>query len=166
MPSPNPWTEQDGEQLRELHATGKSLHAIAKTMNRSKHTISRRAAAAGLTWDRTRTRTATTALKDDAKQRRARLSLLLLQRAEELLQQMDQPFLAFSFGGRDNTYTEHQLDRPPPGDIRNLMNAVGIAISKHADLEQIDSAHQADDAKSLLAGLGRALGVNDTPTAS
>ncbi len=52
MAAPRPWTDTDDTTLRQLHAAGKSLHAIAGDLGRSKAVVSRYAKQAGLSWDR------------------------------------------------------------------------------------------------------------------
>jgi hypothetical protein len=36
----------------------------------------------------------------------------------------------YSFGGRDNTYEEHKLDRPPVEVVRNAVTTAAIAFDK------------------------------------
>lgn len=134
-----PWTPAEDTILRALHEAGRSLHAIAKEMGRSKDTISKKAAALGLTWDRTRTAAAAQAVVVDNKARRVALTATLYTRAEEFLQQITEPHLVFNFGGKENDYNSRLLDRPPTGDIRNLMQSASIALQRARDLENVDA---------------------------
>jgi transposase-like protein len=156
-----PWTDTDQARLLELHAAGQSLHSIAKQLGRSKETISRKATAAGLTWDRTRTAAAAQAVTIDNKARRAALESKLLAKADDLINAIDSPFLAFSFGGKDNTYNEHHLDRPPTSDIRNLMQSAGIAIDRSLKLADHDSGAAGAAVIGLLQQTAAALGLRD-----
>lgn len=157
--SARPWTPAEDTILRALHEAGRSLHSIAAEMGRSKDTISKKAAALGLTWDRSRTAAAAQAVVIDNKARRALLVGTLYTRAEELLAQITEPHTVFNFGGKNNSYNEHLLDRPPTGDIRNLMQSASIALQRAVHLEQVDATGGVEKERSLLAQLGEALGV-------
>lgn len=115
------------------------LNQLAREFGVSPDTISRIAKTEGVTFERTATKNATAAKQADNAARRAELSQRLLDRAVEALGQMDSEFLVFNFGGRDNTYAEHRLDRPPTGDLRNLMTVAAIAVDKHLAIERHDS---------------------------
>jgi hypothetical protein len=81
--SPRPWTEEDDATLRRLHGSGLALHSISKEMKRAKDTVSKKAAALGLSFDRTVTAAATHAARVDAKSRQATLELGLLTDVEK-----------------------------------------------------------------------------------
>lgn len=83
-----PWTSVDDTRLRELHASGVTLHAATGEMGRSKSTISRHSALLGLGWDRAQTKRAAQAKKADAEGRRAQLKLDLLDDAARLREQL------------------------------------------------------------------------------
>lgn len=153
-----PVTDEERAAILDTLRTTENLSETARRHRRSLDTIRRIAAAAGVdVADRTRTRAATEAAKVDAAARRERLKDLLAQRAVEFLEQMDQPFLAFNFGGKDNTYAEHRLQRPPTGDIRNLMQSAGIAVQRLTDLERVDGNPRDDEARSMLGALATGL---------
>lgn len=133
------WTEAETDRLRALHAAGKSLHAIAAEMGRGKGTISAKAKAAGLAWDREQVQAATQAKVADARERRATLQLRLLDDAERLREQLWQPAKWGNFGGRENTYNEVILDQPLFADKLKLMQAVGIAVDRSLKLADHDS---------------------------
>lgn len=164
MPPPRRWTPEESDRLRELHAAGRTLGQCATEMGRDKGTISKRAKTLGLTWDRAQVHAATVAKVRDAAARRADLELRLLDDAERLRQQLWQPAIVFNFGGRDNTYEERTLDKPPVADQLKIMQAVGVAIDRALRIADHDTNAGADDAKNLLTSLGRALGVNDATT--
>lgn len=151
------WTPEEDATLRRLHATGKSLHAIAQEMSRSKGTISRKAADLGLTWDRAQVAKATEAHRVDARARRQAITTKLYDKAEQLLEQIDQPHIVFSIGGKDNVYTEHTLDRPPTGDIRNLMLSVTAALQRALDLEKYDGDGGVVEAVGMLDQIANAI---------
>ena len=136
---------------------GKSRNSIARERDVSPATVSNIARENSLNFDRTLTETATRAKQVDNKARRAALAERLLDKATDLLDLMDQPYLVYAFGGKDNDYNEHLRDRPPATDLRNLMTSAAVAIDKHAVLEKLDSDTGAADAKSMLGALGEAL---------
>ena len=160
-----PWTHDEDTRLRDLHAAGHTLHAAATEMARSKATVCRHAKLLGLGWDRGQTVAATKAKKLDADARRAQLKLDLLDDAARLRQQLWKPTTVFSFGGKDNVYREHDVPQPPHIDQLKLVQATSAAINAYGRLESLDTAADTDDAKSLLAQLGAALGVNDGASA-
>jgi hypothetical protein len=162
----SPWTTDENDRLRELHAAGHTLHAVAAEMGRSKATVSRHAALLGLGWDRAQTKDATKAKKADADARRAQLKLDLLEDAAKLREQLWKPTTVFSFGGKDNTFNSRELDQPPHVDQLKLVQATSAAINAYGRLEQLDTAADTDDAKSMLAQLGRALGIDDSAAAT
>ncbi len=108
-------------------------------------------------WSREQTKNATAASVADSKARRAAISAKFLTKADELLDQIDRPHLVFSFGGKDNTFNQKTLDRPPTGDIRNLMIAAATAFDKHVVAEKHDTDSGADAAKSMLGQLAAGL---------
>lgn len=115
-----------------------------------------------LTFDRSATKRATEARQADNASVRAELTGLLYLRAREALQQMVQPHLVFAFGGKENSYNQHKLDRPPTGDLRNLMTVAGIAVQRAAELDRFDA--DARDKPAVDAWLETMLGgASSTP---
>jgi len=157
--APRPWTQADTDALKDAHAEGLSLNATAAKIGRPKSVTSRYAAQLGLGWDRTRTAVAAHARHVDAKARRAELQHALLDDAARLREQLFAPCLVHSFGGRDNTYAEHALERPPFADQLKIVQAVGTAIDKSLRLADHDSGASAENARSMLASLGEAMGI-------
>src|SRR5690606_41289059 len=74
-------------------------------------------------FDRSQTKRATEAAQADNAAIRAIISRRLLEKANELLDQMDRPYRVFSYGGKDTTSRERILDRPTPVVLRNIMTA-------------------------------------------
>jgi len=77
-------------------------------------------------FDRTRVERATIAAAADARALRQELELMFLAEARAALGKLHGPYLAFSFGGKDNTYAERQLTEPTDTAYRNY--AVGAAV--------------------------------------
>lgn len=157
-PKARPVTDEDRRRVAELHSLGHSRNEIARRMGRSGRTVSRLADDLGLDFERgERTRAATEAKKVDAAARRAQLALDLLSDAARLRQQLWQPTIVYSFGGRDNTYEEHTLPEPPHADKLRLVQAVSIAADRSLKLDEYDRSRGADDDKSMLLDLRDAL---------
>lgn len=132
---------EDDDNVRRLHAEGKSRNDIARLTGRSGRTVSRIAERLSLSFERGEmVRVATEARKTDAKARRAAIAQALLEDAEKLRLQLWKPALVYNFGGRDNTYEERTLDQPTFSDQRNIMQAIGVALDRAVKLDAYDKA--------------------------
>ncbi|THV26000.1 helix-turn-helix domain-containing protein [Glycomyces paridis] len=150
MPSRIPPEER--EAIAEAIRSGRPRNEIAREYKRSAGTISNIAAEFGLTdaFDRSATENATKAKQADNRSMRAELSRRLLVKAGELLDQVDDPHIVFNFGGKDNTFEQRTLPRPPTGDIRNLIVSAATAIDKHIVIDRHDSGAGLDETVGLL----------------
>ncbi|NUO58985.1 MAG: helix-turn-helix domain-containing protein [Hamadaea sp.] len=160
MPAPFPWTDALDQQLRDLAAAGRSVRDIAADIGTTKSTIDRRLKHLGISLDRSSTEAATKANMADAKSRRAALQLALLEDAERLRAQMWSSAVVFNFGGKDNTYEERTLDKPPFADQLKIMQATGIAIDRSLKLDLHDSGGSTT-VIGLLQQTAAALGIHD-----
>lgn len=153
MPKPLPPDLRNA--IAEAIRAGGKRNQIAREHGVSPSTVSKIARDDGLTnaFDRTHTENATRAKQADNRAMRAELARRLLVKANEFIDLMDQPHKVFNFGGKDNTYNEKTLPRPPASDLRNLMTAAAVAIDKHVVIERLDSGAGADQAASLLGSL-------------
>lgn len=158
-PSPKPPTDLERERVAELHARGFSRNAICADLARSCEFVSKLAADAGLTFDRSLTEAATRARKADLAARRADLAALLQEDAERLRAQMWTPTKVFNFGGKDNTFEEREVPQPPHADQLKLVQAVKLAADQSMRLDEFDSGRGADAARSLLGALAKGLGL-------
>lgn len=104
-------------------------------------------------FERSQTKKATEATVADSRALRASTARRLIVKANDLLDQMDQPHIVFNIGGKDNIYTEQLMERPPTGDLRNLMVTAATAIDKHIVLER----HDATDPGAMGSLLGTLL---------
>lgn len=154
----NEWTDDDTARLHQLHGEGLSRNDIARTMGRSGATISKHAAAAGLSFERGPEVEAATAAKvADGKARRAQMMLKLLDDAERLRLQLFAPTTLHSFGGKDHTYRTAEVDQPLFRDQRDIMGAVSVALTASMRLDLHDGDPGVDDAKSMLRALTEGL---------
>lgn len=157
-PSPRrPWTDTDDQRLRELADAGTSVRAIAAELDRSKSAVERRLRALRTGVNRTGTVAATKARQIDAKARRAALSVALLEDAERLRAQLWQPVTVFNFGGKDNTYNEHQLPQPTHADQLKLAQAVATTVGAIERLERLNADHGVEQAVGMLDQIGKAI---------
>lgn len=154
-----PVDEATHARVRELHAAGKGRNEIARELGVSASTVSGIVSKLGLSFERTATVAATEARKADLTARRVELKALLLEDAHHLRQQLWEPARLVNFGGKDNTLNETLLDEPLFADKKNIMSAVGIAMTAFDRLDAKDNDGGDSEARSMLAQLGRALGI-------
>lgn len=88
---------------------------------------------------RAKTKNGARALAASNAERRAMIAKRLLDEAERALDDMSEPALMRSFGGKDNTYAEHLMDEPDFAGRRTLMTIVGIALDKALVIEKFDA---------------------------
>jgi hypothetical protein len=119
--------------------------------------VSRTAEYLDLTFDRSRIEVATKARLADLAERRALLAEDLMSDAERLRAQMWEPTTVYSFGGKDNTYEEHEFDEAPAAEKRALMSTAATAIDRVLKLLPAEESTDLDSAKSMLGSLGEAL---------
>ncbi|MGW8876373.1 helix-turn-helix domain-containing protein [Streptomyces mirabilis] len=132
-----PIDDDDREQVRRLHAQGKSRNEIAKTIRRSPSTVSKIAAAYDppLTFDRAaEVEVATRVRRADLAARRSELAVTLHDVAEREIGRMTEPHLYFEWGGKDHTYAQKWQDEPTPADRRTMMATAGAALDRSLKL--------------------------------
>lgn len=156
-----PLTPAERARILELHGQGLSRNAIAREVGRSPGTITTVVHDAGLGFERApEVAHATVAKQLDNRAKRAMLEELLLDDALALREQLWRPALVYNFGGKDNTYEQHMLDRPDFAGQAAIMRTVGVAIDKAVRLADVDKATTgAGEAKGILGNLADALGV-------
>lgn len=137
------------------------MRAIAEELGVSRTTVSRWAKDEGLAFDRARTAQAVAAHSIDLAAGRQRLAEKMLAAAEQLLDSLDGPYLVYNFGGKDNTYAEHELKRPPVEVVRNAVTTAGITFDKLTRIVERDpDVSGAESAvRALQAGLLAAASV-------
>lgn len=145
--------------LADIRAGELSRNAIARTHGVGQGTVTLIARAAGESFDRAarKTRSATLASTNDLRDRRARLAERLAAEAELLIDSLHKPHVAFNFGGKDNTYAEHEMAEPDVKAKQTILTAAAIALDKSVMLTRFDAGAEAGEAGSLLATLGAAL---------
>ncbi|MHA3724332.1 GcrA family cell cycle regulator [Leucobacter sp. HY1910] len=155
-------------QLRKLQSEGLSVRKIAEQIGVSRSTVSAWAKQEGLSFDRSKTAQAVAAKSIDLAAGRQRLAEKMLAVAEDMLDRIDDPYVVYSFGGKDNTFEQATLDSAPVEVRRNIVTTAGITfdkltriVEKDTDLTGVTSVVQ-----SLEAGILAAAEVlrTDTPT--
>lgn len=162
MPQGRPVEADVRARAIELIQAGTPRNAVARELQIAPSSVSGIARDAGLSFDRANsTASATAARAHDLKVRRLELIEELMAKAQDHLVAIDQPFLAFSFGGKDNTYEEHELDRAPTGDILNLHRAASLALKDARELIKDDDDEGVAEAESMLMNLILELGLHE-----
>lgn len=157
MPAARQWTPAELDRMRTLAAAGTPLRKIASELGTSASTVQRKLAALGVEVDRSRTEAATQAFATDAKARRARLEVALLDDAERLRAQVWQPHLYFEWGGKDHEYAEKRTDEPNPTDKLKLLQAAGVAIDRSLKIAEHDRDTGTAEAVGALDAIEQAI---------
>ena len=148
-----PFTEDDVDELRRLHAEGHGRNEIARRMGWASRTISIYAARMNLSFDRSATEEATRARIADLAEKRTILAEALTDDALRVSAQMWEPAVVFNIGGKENTYTEEPVPEPPAADKRQLMAAATAAAAQALRLVPPTADSGADEARSMLGKL-------------
>lgn len=127
------------ERILQLCRDGVTRNDIVRQLGVGPSSVSGIVKRAGLSFDRTKIKAATEARTADLRSRRAELLELLLEDAHRLRQEAFEPCTAFNFGGKDNSYNEVELAQPMFADQLKIMQAVGVAVSKHIALDLHDA---------------------------
>lgn len=145
--------------LADIRARAGSCRGIAKRHGIPESTVRSIAKRHGITnaWSREHTEAATKARVADMAERRSRLAEQFLEEAERALNLLHVPHLVYSFGGKDNDYAEHLLDRPAAAEMQRLMTTAAVATDKHLKLVAADGENRSGEAVSMLDKLGQAL---------
>lgn len=118
------------QQVLTLHAEGHPRNEIARLVGISAGSVTNICRAHDRSFDRSETKQATAARSVDLAAGRIRLAEKMLKVAEDMIDRIDEPYLVYSFGGRDNDYNEHTLDSAPVEVRRNIITTAGITFDK------------------------------------
>jgi transposase-like protein len=146
------------DAIRDGHGV-RSARDIGRQHDVSPSTVSKLARDHGLrdAFARAKTKNATAARTGDMREARSQLAQRLIREANEALDDMRKPTLVYAFGGRDNEYNEHELQRPSISDRRSLMTMAAVAIDKHVVLDRHDADAGSDEAVSMLGRIADGL---------
>lgn len=138
-----PVTDAERAAIAAELAAGRSVREVARQFDRSASVVSKVGKQAGIdVAGRAQTKAATAAKQADLAARRAALASGLLDDAERLRAQLFAPCTVHSFGGRDNTYNEHDLPEPTFADKRAIVAAVRMASTTSMDLVRADTLNE------------------------
>ena len=144
-------TDAQRDEVLRLHSEGHARNEIARKIGISAGSVTNICRAADRSFDRSETKQATEARVIDLAAGRTRLAEKMLAASEDMLDRIDDPYLVYSFGGKDNDYNEHRLESAPVEVRRNIITTAGITFDKLTRIvEKSDS------------GLDQAVGVLDT----
>lgn len=149
-----PVDELTRARILKLAREGMARNAIAREVGVGATTVSRICKAEGVTFDRAQTAQATEAHRLDLKAERERIAERLLVEANAALDQLHAPHVVL--GWYQGTATEHQLERPTSGDLRNYILTAAIALDKHVAIHQLDGDNR--DAAAVDAWLAHLSG--------
>lgn len=148
------------DQLRDdviaLHKKGMSRDQIAHELGCERQFVTEVAQEEGLVF---KTRSGQHKRLEEAADQRARIMKKMNDAAEKMLGLLDQPVVAFNFGGRDNTYAEHELPEPTIQDKLRLMQAAKVGVDAGLAL----AAHDAGSARvsiNLIMATAEKLGLD------
>lgn len=133
-----PIDDDERARIVELIRAGVPRNEIARQTKRSPDTISRIAAAAGLTFDRTVTQKATEAAKVDAAARRADLVHRLHDAIDTVLAQMFAPAELRHHNTTLGGFDRLEIPEPTFQDKQRIATTIGILVDKTLVLEQHD----------------------------
>lgn len=151
------WTPDDDAALRRHIAAGDSIAKTASAMNRAMSTVEGHAKTLGLSWNRDANIAATKALVADTRARRAAFRADLMTDLERLKDQMFKPTTVYNFGGKDNSFEEAVLDKPPIADQLRIVQALAAGVATIEKLENMDADQGVVDATGLLDAIGDAI---------
>lgn len=141
-------TDDERQAIVDLIETGKSARDVAREAGRSVDTISRIARDIGWQFGRPNLVRAREARSAYAAERRASIASRITEEVELLLDQLHGEYLAFNFGGKDNTYEEHTLAEPPIEAKRAILQSVATAVRTVLDIDRHDN--RADSGASAV----------------
>lgn len=137
-----PITDDERTTIIELLEQGMSHAQVAREVGRSTGSVANVAKAHGVRADQSalaRVVRANEARSAFCAERRAVIAAKLTEEADRLLGEMHDPYLVFNFGGKDNTYEEHQLDEPPTEAKFTMVRTVGQAMKTVLDIDRQDN---------------------------
>ncbi|MGN7947491.1 hypothetical protein ACTJKH_01965 [Microbacterium sp. 22215] len=143
----------DDQKARVLafHTEGLARNEFARRVGISAGSVTNICRDAGLTFDRSETKQATEARQVDLAAGRIRPAEKMLAASEDMLDRIDDEYVVYNFGGKDNTFEQRTLDSAPVEVRRNVITTAGITFDKLTRIvEKSDS------------GLKQAVGVLDT----
>lgn len=136
---PKALTDDERNEIIKLLGQGLSHAAIGAQVGRAASTVGNVARSIGHRSGQTNLARAHEARSAYSAERRAVIAAKLTEAAEKLLEQLHQEHRAYSFGGRDNVYTEQMLPEPDIAGKRQLVQAAREAMRTVLDIDRHDN---------------------------
>lgn len=141
--------EQRAEVLA-LHAEGLTRNDIARRTGVSAGSVTNICTENDRTFDRSATKHASEARAIDLAAGRIRLAEKMLAASEDMLDRIDDAYVVYNFGGKDNTFEQRTLDAAPVEVRRNVITTAAITFDKLTRIVEKD-----------FGGLDEAVGMLD-----
>lgn len=140
-------------KVMRLAKQGRSCREIAKAVGFSRTIVSQIARDKGHTWGCVNTKRANEARAAYDAERRTTQILAMSVELDGLISRYSAPHIAFSFGGKDNTYAEHRFDKPDSRTVLDLSRAAYSLASTMKILHNFDADGSEDltDVQRYLA---------------
>lgn len=110
-------------KVMRLARKGKSCREIAKLLGISRQAVSNIGKDQKWEWGSVNTKKAAEANRAYSAERRGAQVLALAGKLDAMTQRLTGPYLTHSFGGRDNAFTSHELERPDSRAANDLSSA-------------------------------------------
>lgn len=149
---PRPWTDTETQALRDGHAAGKTLTALARELGRPKSSTHDKAAELGLTWDKSRTEQAVRSRKAVCADLRTRALERAYTRIHHLYDRLEAEEFRTIMRGEYGTEHVNTLDFVPPNDEKTLAQAIGAHMAAAKRIEDAES-ETSDVGKSVVGDL-------------
>ncbi|WP_439675991.1 helix-turn-helix domain-containing protein [Embleya sp. MST-111070] len=154
----DPITDEDRHRVCMLHAAGRSRNEIAREIGRSGSTVSKIAAAEGLTFDRAATTApAVEARRADLAAVRLDLQHRLYARAADVLARVEAPTYVRTEMLMSGQTIEVVSDDPPAQDERHLAQSIGSYLTSAQRLADVDAGNDSTGVRSMLVDLARGI---------
>lgn len=134
-----------------LHGEGLCRKEIAEELGADAGLVGEICQSLGLIFRDSTDRKNAGARLEQAAEQRARIMKKMNDAAEKMLGLIDQPVIAFNFGGRDNTYNEHELTEPTIADKLKLMQAAKVGVDAGLALAAADAGSARVSINLILA---------------
>ncbi|GLW53958.1 helix-turn-helix domain-containing protein [Kitasatospora phosalacinea] len=150
--------DDDRDEVRRLHAAGRSRNQIAAAIGRSSSTVSKIAADLGLPFTGgARVASATAARQEDLAALRRDLTARLYRRAAANLDRVEATeYVRVELLPTGDT-VEVISDHPPAQDERHHSQAIGGYLTSAARLAEIDAGTSGHEVRSMLTDLAKGL---------
>ncbi|QOH59901.1 helix-turn-helix domain-containing protein [Rhodococcus rhodochrous] len=144
-------TDDELEQIKQLHSEGKGRNEIAETLGRAAATITSACKKLGLAFDESQTVEATAARVAQMKAKRIDLAEQLLDDALKIRERLWSPHHYYEKG--PDSLVPVTLPLPPLRDTRDGYGALQIALKGHMELVSESTDTGIEGKRSVLANL-------------